>query len=139
MGDTVLEIRMEDAVREERWVFVEGEYTRAEDVEAEPSKAGVPSLLWIDYKWALQALRLPGKAFHLACALALLARLQRSDTTAPEKRILDDHNVGKRALREGLRTLEAAGLVTVHRQHGRLPRATLIGLRTRDLRRAKRA
>ncbi len=126
MGNAVVEIRMEDAVREERWIFVDGGYTKAEGVEAEPSKPG-PTMLWMDYKWALQALRLPGKALHLANALALLARLQRVDVVIPRQRILNDCGVGKRALREGLQVLEAAGLVTVQRQHGRLPRVTLLG------------
>src|SRR5689334_20547820 len=102
----------------ERLVWQGGEFVAAPDPE--------PSMQWMDYKWALRARKLPGKAYQLASALALLAKLRGDTTVTPSKRVLEDFGIGKWALRDGLKTLELAEFVSVDRGNGRLPRVTLL-------------
>ena len=111
------------------WNRDQGKHVKAAGRAA--GKKVVPFMLWTDYCWALQAQKLPGKALHLAIGLSRLARMRQSKTVTPERKILGEFNIGERAARDGLKALETAGLVTVERHHGRLPRITLLGKRSR--------
>ena len=102
----------------ERLVWRGGEFVDAAGREL--------SMQWMDYKWALRARKLRGKAYQLAGALALLAKLRGDTTVLPTRRVLEDFGVGKWALRDGLKALEAAGFVSVDRRNGRSPRVTLL-------------
>ena len=108
----------------ERLVWRGGKFVAAPDPE--------PSMQWMDYKWALRARKLPGKAYQLASALALLAKLRGDTTVTPSKRVLEDFGIGKWALRDGLKTLELAEFVSVDRGNGRLPRVTLLDYQLRS-------
>ena len=110
----------------ERLVWRGGKFVAAPDPE--------PSMQWMDYKWALRARKLRGKAYQLAGALALLAKLRGDTTVLPTRRVLEDFGIGKWALRDGLKALEAAGFVSVDRRNGRSPRVTLLDYHLRRAR-----
>jgi hypothetical protein len=89
----------------------------------EPPFVKVP--LW----WAAEA----AKATRMPGMLVLIELLHRSwkakSLTFPlPNRDLGKHGVSREIKRKKLRDLEAAGLITVERRHGKTPRVTLVVL-----------
>jgi hypothetical protein len=73
------------------------------------------------------------KATRSPTTLVLVALLHRSwkakSLTFPlSNDFLEQHGISREVKRKKLRDLEAAGLITVERRHGRSPRVTLVTL-----------
>jgi hypothetical protein len=78
--------------------------------------------------WLAEAARLSGKSLHLGLALALscLAARRRAPGVPLTRRTLAQWSISRDACYDGLRRLEAAGLVQVWRLPGRSPRVILL-------------
>lgn len=76
--------------------------------------------------WLAAAARLSGKSLHLGVALAWLAGLRRAPGVRLTRRTLEKWSVSRDACYDGLRRLEAAGLVRVWRLPGRAPHVILL-------------
>jgi hypothetical protein len=80
----------------------------------------------IPLPWLLRAAQLPGRTLHVAIVLRYLAGCAKTPTVPLSTRTLLEFSVGRYAAYRGLLALERAGLVTVERRHGRLPRVTIV-------------
>src|SRR5262245_56164373 len=85
--------------------------------------------------WAERAAALPGRAWHLACALwfEALCRPGKPPTVALPPRTLRRFGLGSRTtLYRALAALAAAGLVRVESRSGRPPLVTILPAPARD-------
>jgi hypothetical protein len=89
-----------------------------------PTCGGKPEAVRFD--WLCAAARQPGKAAQLALMLAWQAAQASSPAVKPARRALRRFGVSRDACYDGLRRLEAAGLVHVWRLPGRLPQVILV-------------
>jgi hypothetical protein len=80
----------------------------------------------VDPDWLAAAARLSGKSLHLGVALVWLAGLRRAPGVRLTRRTLEKWSVSRDASDDGLRRLEAAGLVRVWRLPGRAPHVILL-------------
>jgi hypothetical protein len=71
--------------------------------------------------WLSAAASLPGKAINLALAVRWLVDMNRGKPVKLTAKALVLLNVSEDACGDGLRRLEAAGLITVTRQPGQRP------------------
>jgi hypothetical protein len=78
--------------------------------------------------WLERAAQQPGKALHVGIALWLFAGLRRSGEVCLNLSRLSALGLDRYAASRGLRVLEAAGLVSVDRHAGRVPRVTLLAV-----------
>jgi len=76
--------------------------------------------------WLAKSARLSGKSLHLGVALAWLAGLRRAPGVRLTRRTLQKWSISRDACYDGLRRLEAAGLVRVWRLPGRAPHVVLL-------------
>jgi hypothetical protein len=90
----------------------------------EPVPAQAPGPLRPD--WLAEAARLSGKSLHLGLALSCLAARRRAPGVPLTRRTLAQWSISRDACYDGLRRLEAAGLVQVWRLPGRSPRVILL-------------
>jgi hypothetical protein len=72
------------------------------------------------------AAKLPGKALHVANALLWLALEERSRLVEWEPDVGAELGLNRQCAHRGLKALEAAGLVSVDRKHGRRPIVTIL-------------
>jgi hypothetical protein len=77
--------------------------------------------------WFQRACRLPGKALAVALVVWHLARMRKTDTVRLTQAALNEFGVSRQAKYRGLRSLEAAGLVSVRRRAHRNPEVTVLG------------
>jgi hypothetical protein len=89
-----------------------------------PIAASAPGPLRPD--WLAEAARLSGKSLHLGLALSCLAARRRAPGVPLTRRTLAQWSISRDACYDGLRRLEAAGLVQVWRLPGRSPRVILL-------------
>lgn len=80
----------------------------------------------IRYDWIEQVSQLPGKTLHLGVALLYYAQLIGGSRLRLTRRMMRRFNVSREACYEGLRRLDAAGLIKVWRLPGRSPMITLV-------------
>ena len=73
-----------------------------------------------------RAARLGGKALHVYVALRNRANRKRTNTVTLTRPVAKDFGAGKDARKEGLKRLEADGMVRVERGERRSPRVTLL-------------
>lgn len=73
----------------------------------------------VQFDWLVQAAVLPGKALHLAVALAWLAATRNSSGVSLTRRTLAKWNISRDACYDNLRSLQDAQLVRVWRLPGR--------------------
>jgi hypothetical protein len=94
----------------------------------------------IALRWVCAAARLPGKPLAVAMAVMFKVGVERCDTVAVSRKLLERFGVGRQAGYRGLKALEQAKLVEVERHRGRCPRVTVKGahLSSRSTREAKR-
>jgi hypothetical protein len=71
--------------------------------------------------WLSQAAALPGKALHLALAIQWLLGMNKGAPVKVSRKALAHFCISTDAYRDGLKRLEAAGLVTVTRLPGQSP------------------
>ena len=71
--------------------------------------------------WLSQAAALPGKALHLALAIHWLTGMNKGAPVKVSKKALAHFFISTDAYRDGLKRLEAAGLITVSRLPGQSP------------------
>jgi hypothetical protein len=71
--------------------------------------------------WLSQAAELPGKALHLALAIQWLSGMSKGAPVKVPKKVLATFGLSMDAYRDGLKRLEAAGLITVMRLPGQSP------------------
>jgi hypothetical protein len=76
--------------------------------------------------WLAAVARLSGKSLHLGVALAWLAGLRRAPGVPLTRRTLVKWSISRDACYDGLRRLEAAGLIRVWRLPGRAPHVILL-------------
>jgi hypothetical protein len=78
--------------------------------------------------WVAQAAALPGRAWHLACALWHDAQCQKGKfaTLRPTRRTLRRFGLSDRTYYRALRALESAGLIRVEGLRGRRPLVTIL-------------
>lgn len=79
----------------------------------------------IQMDWLSSAAQLPGKALNVALAVHWLAGMNGNKPTKLIGKSLKLLNVSDDACRDGLRRLEAAGLITVARLPGQRPVVTV--------------
>jgi DNA-binding MarR family transcriptional regulator len=77
-------------------------------------------------RWLYRAAFLPGKALHLAVALRHLAGIVGSNDIQLSRKLLEQMCISPDACSDGLRRMEAAGLISVKRHPGRRPRICII-------------
>lgn len=75
----------------------------------------------IPIAWLSQAAALPGKTLHLALAIQWLSGMNKGAPVKVSKNALAHFCISTDAYRDGLKRLEAAGLLTVMRMPGRSP------------------
>jgi hypothetical protein len=75
----------------------------------------------IPIAWLSQAAALPGKALHLALAIQWLSGMNKGAPAKVSKKALAHFCISMDAYRDGLKRLEAAGLITVARLPGQSP------------------
>jgi hypothetical protein len=81
----------------------------------------------IPESWLARAARLPGKAFHVAVVLWLLAGLKNKPAVKLSKKLLRSWGVRRGACYRALDALESANLILVAKQHhGRTPIVTIL-------------
>lgn len=73
----------------------------------------------VHFDWLVQAAALPGKALHLAVALAWLAATGNSPGVSLTRRTLAKWSISRDACYDNLRSLQEAQLVRVWRLPGR--------------------
>ena len=77
--------------------------------------------------WIVQVLQLKhGSACSVAIALRFVSGIQRSETVVLRRADRDLFGLLRWTVTRGLAHLEAAGLISVGRRRGRLPRVTLL-------------
>jgi hypothetical protein len=79
--------------------------------------------------WVERAAPLPGRAWHLACALwfEALCSKAKHPTVQPTRRTLQRFGLAARpTLYRAVATLERAGLIRVEGRHGRRPLVTIL-------------
>lgn len=80
----------------------------------------------IPWRWLAEAMRLPGRALHVATVLWFRAGLTRSATVSLSLSKLQDVGVARTTASRALAALERAGLVEVVRAPGRRPQVTIL-------------
>jgi hypothetical protein len=80
----------------------------------------------IPWTWLLSAMRLAGKALHVAVLVWFVAGMKRSAVVKLNVAALREAGVSRWSAARGLRALEGAGLVKVARGPGRRPVVTLV-------------
>jgi DNA-binding MarR family transcriptional regulator len=80
----------------------------------------------IPITWLQTASQLSGKALHVAIALWFTAGLTKSRTVRVSRTLTRSFGMQPDSARRGLKQLERAGLVDVHRITGRSPIVTLL-------------
>jgi DNA-binding transcriptional ArsR family regulator len=80
----------------------------------------------VPMSWLAAAARLPGKALAVGIALWRLAGATKSQTILLSTTEVVPLGVDRNAKSRALRVLEQAGLVSVERRPGRLPRVTIL-------------
>lgn len=75
----------------------------------------------IPIAWIGGAAALPGKALHLALAIHWLSGMNKGAPVKVPKKVLETFGLSMDAYRDGLKRLEAAGLITVTRLPGQSP------------------
>lgn len=83
-----------------------------------------PQLVRCD--WLELAALLPGKTLHLGVALVCYTNMVGGARMQLTRRMMARFNLSREACYDGLRRLEAAGLVKVWRLPGRSPMVTLV-------------
>jgi hypothetical protein len=91
---------------------------------ARPATANSVGL--VRYDWLLASIHLPGKALHLALMLLSLSTVRRSASVRPGRKTMAQHGLSRDACYDGLKRLQAAGLVRVWRLPGRTPNIALL-------------
>jgi len=81
-----------------------------------------PIPLW----WLTRAAKLPGKATALGIALWWIHGMSKNDSFKLTRKALEAMNVSRDAATDGLRRLEADGLVSVQRAKGKRPVVQII-------------
>lgn len=76
--------------------------------------------------WIGAAATLPGRSLHVAMAIWYLRKLTKTDTVVLARHAREKFGIKRDACSRGLRHLEEAGLVSVLRHQGRLPRVTIL-------------
>lgn len=71
--------------------------------------------------WISEAAALPGKALHLALAIQWLSGMNKGAPAKVPKKVLATFGLSMDAYRDGLKRLEAAGLIAVTRLPGQSP------------------
>ena len=71
--------------------------------------------------WISEAAALPGKALHLALAIQWLSGMNKGAPGKVPKKVLATFSLSMDAYRDGLKRLEAAGLIRVSRLPGQSP------------------
>lgn len=82
----------------------------------------------IPLKWIHSAAVLPGKTFTVAIAVWFRAGITKDRCVKVTRALLEPFGVGRKAGYAGLRSLEAAGLVSVARRTGRAPIVTILSV-----------
>ena len=80
----------------------------------------------IPFSWLGRAMRLPGKALHVAIVVWHLAEMKKSRVIALSNAVLRENGVRRHAGYLGLAALEKEGLVTVSRHNGRNSIVTIL-------------
>lgn len=80
----------------------------------------------IRYDWLAEVAKLPGKSLHLGIALAWMAAMRGGPRVQLGRRVMARFSLSRDACYDGLRRLEAHGLIKVWRLPGRSPMVTLI-------------
>jgi hypothetical protein len=80
----------------------------------------------IPVAWLSMAAALPGKALNLALAIQWLSGMSKGAPVKVSKKALVHFCISTDAYRDGLKRLEAAGLVTVNRVPGQSPFVRLV-------------
>jgi len=81
------------------------------------------------WSWLCTASRQKGKALQVSLAILFLSGVTKSNKIKLSNHFLKALGVDRYAKYRALRTLEAAGLITVERGSGRSPQITLLGSR----------
>lgn len=80
----------------------------------------------VPFDWLSMAAKLPGRAFHVAILLWFLAGMTASLSVKLTGATTRSFGLDRDAKSRALRSLEAAGLVTVRRRPGRNPDVTIV-------------
>ncbi|MCK9620245.1 MAG: hypothetical protein M0R47_06875 [Methylobacter sp.] len=80
----------------------------------------------IRYDWLAEVGKVPGKSLHLGIALAWMAVVRGGPRVRLGRRVMARFSLSRDACYDGLRRLEAHGLITVWRLPGRSPMVTLM-------------
>ena len=83
----------------------------------------------VPLRWLCLAAKQPGKALHVGVALWYLAGMRRKRTVPLTNVVLGKFGVDRSAKLRGLRSLEAVGLISVHRKPNRNPEVTIVEVR----------
>jgi hypothetical protein len=80
----------------------------------------------IDWGWVSSAAKHPGRALHVAIAIAYLDGFEKTGTVTVRPGVCRELGVDRHASYRALRQLEAAGLVTITRKRGAAAVVTVI-------------
>ena len=80
----------------------------------------------VPMSWLSRAAALRGKALHVGLAVWHLVGMRKSATVSLSRRVLAELGVRRHASYRALKSLEAAGLVSISRRPGCLSRVTLL-------------
>jgi hypothetical protein len=86
----------------------------------------------ISLPWIQAAAELSGKSLHVALAVWYYHHLEKASTVAMTRAKLRRFGVHRHGTSAALKRLEAAGLVTVRRSHGKAPRVSICGLKSEN-------
>ena len=82
----------------------------------------------ICWAWLSAAARLPGRALHVAISIRLWAGIKKTNRIAFSVSGLAGLGVSRSAAYRGLKALEEAGVIAIHRHRGRKPWVTIIDI-----------
>ena len=80
----------------------------------------------VPWLWIAAAMKLPGRAWHVATILWYLAGLNKSNEIKMQYKLASASGLKRDVVRRGLKLLENANLISVERHPGRSPVVTLL-------------
>jgi hypothetical protein len=80
----------------------------------------------VDWKWLSAAARLPGRALHVALAIAYLDGFEEAGTVKLKPSVCTELGINRHAAYRALDHLEEAGLIKVQRKKGSAPVVTIL-------------
>ena len=90
------------------------------------SKKRVWNFFGMPEYWVSGASCLPGKSWHVACAIWVSAKMSKKSSIKLSPSLLARFSVDRYSGYRALRKLEEAGLVVVDRHRGRAPQVTIV-------------